>query len=113
MIRLYIILGVIAAAFWVFTIVDCLVTRPSAVRALPKAAWAFIVLLPVAGGILWFTFGKQRRGTPGAMATGTGAPDDDPEFLRRLGEDADREERIRQLEEQLAELDDDHNDSKD
>ena len=35
-------------------------------------------------------------------------PDDDPEFLRRIAHDQEREERIRKLEEKLAELDDDN-----
>ena len=33
------------------------------------------------------------------------APDDDTDFLRRLGQDAEQDERIRRLEQELAELD--------
>jgi uncharacterized protein YigA (DUF484 family) len=36
----------------------------------------------------------------------TVAPDDDPEFLNRLRRDRDQEARIRKLEQELAELDD-------
>jgi hypothetical protein len=38
------------------------------------------------------------------------APDDDPAFLRGLGKDKEQEERIRRLEQELAELDDDSKD---
>jgi hypothetical protein len=37
------------------------------------------------------------------------APDDDPEFLRNLGRQRERDARIRKLEEELAELDDKRN----
>jgi hypothetical protein len=38
------------------------------------------------------------------------APDDDPAFLRSLGSDQEQDERIRQLEQELADLDDDSKD---
>ena len=73
------------------------------------------MLVPVIGAVLWFTIGKDRSSRSPAQRQSQGpiAPDDDPEFLRRLGEDKQREERIRQLEERLAELDDDQNNTKD
>lgn len=115
MARVYLIIGFIALAFTIYAFVDCLISRREIVRALPKPLWALliIVLSPV-GGILWFALGKDRsNGRAATAAMTTTAPDDDPAFLRRLNEDKARDERIRELEQQLAELDDDHNDSKD
>ena len=103
MVRLGIILGLAAFAFYVFTLVNVIVTPPSRVRALPKPAWVLICLIPVIGGVLWFVFGKSR---PGAEVRPTRAPDDDPDFLRSLGQDKAREQRIRDIEAQLSELDD-------
>jgi hypothetical protein len=100
-------MGIVAVAFIVYSLVDCALAPRSRVRALPKPLWIVLILvLPVIGGILWFAIGKVRRSAIVAKAPGR-APDDDPAFLRRLAEDAEREERIRQLEEQLSQLDGD------
>lgn len=115
MARLYIIIVLIVLAFTIYAFVDCLVTSNSRIRTLPKAVWAIVVLIvaPI-GGILWFALGKERLAgagsRPGRVVT---APDDDPAFLRRLAEEKEREERIKQLEQQLADLDDDHSDPTD
>ena len=67
-----------------------------------KPVWILIVvLLPVLGGILWLTVGRVRRSTIAARR----APDDDPEFLEQIGTLSDQDERIRRLEEELAQLD--------
>jgi hypothetical protein len=67
-----------------------------------KPVWILIVvLLPVLGGILWLIVGRAR---PSAVARRR-APDDDPEFLGRIGSISDQDERIRRLEEELAQLD--------
>jgi len=54
------------------------------------------------------SIGRERlsaaRNRPGY---GPVAPDDDPAFLRQLNKDQEQEQRIRDLEERLAELDDD------
>lgn len=108
--RLYLILTVLFVAFTIFAFVDCLRTENSRIRALPKILWAaLIVIVTPFGGILWFALGKQRRGAAasGVASRGMKAPDDDPDFLRQLGADTQRDERIRDLEARLAELDDD------
>lgn len=109
MVRLYVVLGVVAVAFYIFSIVDCALADSTRVRTLPKPAWVFIVLIPVIGGILWFLFGRARRSDSGAVRSV--APDDDPAFLGSLGRDRDQEARIRRLERELAELDDKGGDS--
>lgn len=101
----------VGIAFWVYTIVDVALTARERARAFPKTAWVFIVLLlPVIGGIIWLVVGKARFG--GSKAQRVVAPDDDPSFLRTLNSDdvarrAEQEERLRRLEQELAELDDD------
>jgi hypothetical protein len=110
MTRFLIVLVVAAVAFTIYTLVDVLLTERTRVRAFPKPVWALgVVLLPVIGGILWLAVGKARRRGPAARPV---APDDDPAFLRTLSSDeiakrAEQEERLRRLEQELADLDDD------
>ena len=112
MVRLGLILVVAVIAFSIFALVDCLITDRSRIRGLPKAVWAvIIVVLAPLGGILWLVLGKDRGARVGYSRT-VRAPDDDPEFLERLGADKERDERIQELEKRLAELDDDHDDPK-
>jgi len=105
MARFLIIGGFLAVVFWVYSIVDCAVQPATRHRGVSKTAWVFIVvLLPVIGGILWFTLGRLRRGAaPSKYVIG---PDDDPEALRRMSK-AEQDARIRELEAELARLDDD------
>ncbi len=112
MARLLLILALVATAFWVYTIVDCAVQPATRHRGVSKPAWMVIViLLPVLGGILWFVIGRGRAGGPVIRR----APDDDPEFLGGLSARAraDQDERIRRLEEELAQLDSEGEDPRD
>lgn len=103
MTRVLFIVALLAAAFWVYSIVDCAVQPATRHRGVSKPAWLVIVfLLPVVGGIVWFVIGRTGRA---AMAAARRAPDDDPEFLSRIGSISDQDERIRRLEEELAQLD--------
>ncbi|WP_434968830.1 PLDc N-terminal domain-containing protein [Microbacterium sp. bgisy207] len=100
--RVLLILALVATAFWVYTIVDCAVQPPTRHRGVSKPLWIVIVLvLPVVGGVLWLLVGRARR----AKVQPSRAPDDDPEFLGRIGSISDQDERIRRLEEELAMLD--------
>ncbi|OJV96378.1 MAG: hypothetical protein BGO47_04525 [Microbacterium sp. 67-17] len=100
--RVLLILALVATAFWVYTIVDCAVQPPTRHRGVSKPLWIVIVLvLPVIGGLLWLVIGRARR----TAVHATRAPDDDPEFLGRIGTISDQDERIRRLEEELAMLD--------
>ncbi|QTV79173.1 PLD nuclease N-terminal domain-containing protein [Microbacterium sp. NIBRBAC000506063] len=108
MARFLIIGGFLAAVFWVFSIVDCAVQPSTRHRGVSKGAWlAIVILIPVLGGILWFTLGRARK-TPDAMPRLT-SPDDDPEFLRRISE-AESDARIARLEEELARLEEETDD---
>lgn len=106
MVRVYIVVGLVIVALSIYAAIDSLLTDRSRVRGLPKALWVIVILLlPVIGAVLWFLVGKDRgKGRPVLRQT---APDDDPEFLRRLGSEKEQEERIRRLEQELADLDDD------
>ena len=82
MTRALLILALVATAFWVYTIVDCVVQPPTRHRGVSKPIWILIVVfIPVLGGVLWLLVGRTRRATLAARR----APDDDPEFLGRIG----------------------------
>ncbi len=102
MTRVLLIAALVAVAFWVYAIVDCALQPPTRHRGVTKPTWLIIiVLLPVLGGLLWFVVGRGRR-RGGARPI---APDDDPAFLGSIGAISDQDERIRRLEEELAQLD--------
>ena len=112
MVRVYIVVGLVVVALSIYAAIDSLMADRSRIRGLPKALWVLIILLlPLIGPVLWFTIGKDR-GSRREVKRQT-APDDDPEFLRRLGSTQDQEERIRRLEQELADLDDDPTVTKD
>ena len=107
MARVLLALVIIVVAFTVYALVDCLMLPKARVKALPRIAWVFIILLftPI-GGILWLLLGRGRpvTSTP-RRAMG---PDDDPDFLGTIRPVPDplEDERIRELEKRLAETDD-------
>lgn len=103
MARLLIVGGFLAAAFWIYSVVDCAVQPATRHRGVSKGMWVLIVvLLPVIGGILWFVIGRRR---PGQEDSPLFAPDDDPDFLRGISR-SEADARIKKLEEELAALDD-------
>lgn len=105
--RLFVIVPVIVVALDIFSIIDIITIDERRVRGLPKFLWvAIVVFLPLVGVILWFTIGRARD-AGGRGERRTIAPDDDPNFLRNLRRDEEADERIRRLEQELSELDDD------
>lgn len=106
MVRLWLILGVAAALFWVFSVVDSALSERAAVRGVPKPVWILLtLLLPIIGGLMWFAIGRPRR--RGGAARRTIAPDDDADFLGggrspRREWTAEETERLRRLEEELG-----------
>lgn len=102
MARVYLVLAVLAVFFWVFSIVDCAILPEGRHRGVSKVSWILIVvLIPVLGGILWFTVGRMG---PNAVPV-TLRADDDPSFGPTAAEREERDRRIRDLEAQLAALD--------
>jgi hypothetical protein len=100
--------GFLAAVFWVFGIVDCIVQPASRHRGVPKGVWiAIVVLIPVIGGVLWFTIGRLRPGHTAAQERYLPLDDEPGPAHERHGiTEAEQERRIRELEEELARLDD-------
>ncbi|MDQ4214170.1 PLD nuclease N-terminal domain-containing protein [Microbacterium capsulatum] len=108
MARFLVIGGFLAAVFWVFGIVDCIVQPASRHRGVPKGVWiAIVVLIPVIGGLLWFVLGRTRPGRTAEEDRFLPLDDEPGPQHRRTGfTDAEQERRIRELEEELARLDD-------
>ena len=105
--RVWLVLAVIAVALTIFTIVDVILTDRGRVRGVPKAVWVLIAVIPVVGAALWFLVGRAPAVAPsGGSRLSSVAPDDDVAFLRDLSAKEDQAERIRRLERELAELDD-------
>jgi hypothetical protein len=90
-------------ALWIYAFIDCLNTPEEQVKGLPKVVWVIIVLLfgeVLIGPIAWLVAGKHRGpvpadgSTPSPFSRGRSqptkfvAPDDNPEFLKSLAEDA-------------------------
>lgn len=102
LVRWLVIGGVALVALTVYALVDLFVTQSSRVRAFPKAVWiAVIVVMPVIGALLWLFIGKNPRGS---KQTTPMFPDDDMGFLGRIDRES-AEDRIRRLEEELRQLD--------
>lgn len=94
MIRAFVFLVLAHLALVIAAVADCL-GGEHAPRKLTRAWWVLIiVVVPIAGGILWFTMGRAKppRPQPGPGRNNAGprnpngpvAPDDDPDFLRDI-----------------------------
>jgi hypothetical protein len=81
------IFAVLAVVFWVWALVDCIMTDARICRFLPKIAWIVVVLVfSDLGALLWFLIGRPdattRRLTRAAASAARPrpvAPDDLPQ----------------------------------
>jgi hypothetical protein len=109
MFRLLFGLGVVVVILTVYTLVDCALFDRNRIRGVPRWVWILmIILLPVLGAVLWLLIGRGRRstsGSTGGRVTRSIAPDDDPDFLRGLDRAKNDNQRIIDLERELADLD--------
>ncbi|GAA1770150.1 PLDc N-terminal domain-containing protein [Agromyces humatus] len=107
MARLLFGLGVAAVIFTIYAVADCAFFDRMRIRGLSRGWWIVVIIfVPIIGPVLWFIIGRGRRTSSVSGGRGhTVAPDDDTDFLRRLGQDTEQDERIRRLEQELAELD--------
>jgi hypothetical protein len=94
------ILAITAVALHLYVLIDLTRSRSEDVRLLPRWLWFLVSLMPVVGPAAYLLAGQPRvGGAPdgggggGAGGIGGGprprgpvAPDDDPEFLKRLDE---------------------------
>jgi hypothetical protein len=106
------ILALVYLGLLIFALVDIVNIDRDRVQRLPKGAWIVIAIVPFVGPLLWIFLGRGSFGVTPESARrpagrGPASPDDDPEFLARLQREREQQERIRQLEQRLAELDDD------
>ena len=102
--RLLVLFAIVDLAILVTALIDCLSVPAEGIRALPRTVWALIIIFftPI-GGIAWFLAGRPvavpaeatRSHPAGSALPSAGivrgdhtarAPDDDPEFLRTLGD---------------------------
>jgi hypothetical protein len=79
----------LSLALTIWCLIDCVQTASRDVRYLPKIGWiVVIVLFWVIGPIAWLLAGRPRQAPSGGIQGGRRpqplAPDDDPDFLRRL-----------------------------
>lgn len=104
---------IIVVVLLVAALVDLIRIDPARARSLPKPVWGLIVIvIPFLGPILWFTLGREplEPRNHGRYPDAKLAPDDDPAFLRRIAREKEQEQRIRDLEKRLSELDGDSDD---
>lgn len=118
--RVPITLIVLTVLIVVWALVEVLQADREQIRRLPKWAWAVLVVfpLPPVGAIAWFFLGRPKveagvpRNSPPVglnlpnlprrtRYVARPAPDDDPDFLRRLNEEAEHRRMLRRLEEDL------------
>ncbi|MFC8367398.1 MULTISPECIES: PLD nuclease N-terminal domain-containing protein [unclassified Streptomyces] len=102
---LRVLMFLVPLALSVYAFIDCISTKDDDIRHMPKPLWAILVLLfPLVGSISWLIAGKKRHpaGPGGAVGSawsrGGGrqqwvAPDDNPEFLKSLDEEKDKDDR--------------------
>ncbi|HEX5334888.1 MAG TPA: PLD nuclease N-terminal domain-containing protein [Propionicimonas sp.] len=110
----------IALALAIFCLIDCIQSDEHRIRNLPKWAWfVLIILIPIAGPVVWLLAGRPTRASAGGDVTWpttrtagfpqyerprqrAKAPDDDPEFLRSLKKaNTEHEDMLRKWEEDL------------
>ncbi|WP_417220022.1 PLD nuclease N-terminal domain-containing protein [Arthrobacter sp.] len=90
MVRNLMLGALVALAVTIYALIQCVQTPAHRVRSIAKPGWIVaIILLPLVGACLWFWLGRPTDGgsapATGQQPTrGSGAPDDDPDFLRTL-----------------------------
>lgn len=96
---LRVLMFLVPLALSVYAFIDCISTKEDDIRHMPKPLWAILVLVfPLVGSISWLIAGKKRspaaEGWSGVRDQRQRqrwvAPDDNPEFLKSLNEDDDK-----------------------
>ncbi|MFJ7020472.1 PLD nuclease N-terminal domain-containing protein [Streptomyces sp. NPDC101117] len=92
---LRVLMFLVPLALSVYAFIDCISTEEKDIRHMPKPLWAILVLVfPLVGSISWLIAGKRRSpaadgwsGVRDRRRQQWVAPDDNPDFLKSLGED--------------------------
>ncbi len=86
------VLGVLLGlALYIYFVIDVARTPRGETRTLPKYVWLLlVVLIPLLGGLLWLALGRvwPAPGSRFGRRRGPLAPDDDPTFLKHIGDEA-------------------------
>ncbi|RSS61087.1 PLDc_N domain-containing protein [Streptomyces sp. WAC07061] len=81
-------------ALTIYAFIDCLNTPEEEVKHLPKTVWVLIILLfSIVGPVVWLFAGRKRAAAGGggrARRQQWVAPDDNPEFLKSLREEQEK-----------------------
>ncbi|MDT0321097.1 PLD nuclease N-terminal domain-containing protein [Streptomyces millisiae] len=93
---LRVLLFLVPLALTIYALVDCISSKDEDVRHLPKLVWILLIVIAwVIGPITWILIGRKRGAAAGGRRGGGTtwvAPDDNPEFLRSLGDERRRED---------------------
>lgn len=101
----------------VWALVEIVQADRAQVRRLPRWAWGVLAVLSPAGAVAWFFLGRPKAAVSaphqhnhGGAGPSLGrrqryvarpAPDDDPDFLRKLNDEAEHQRMLRRLEDDL------------
>ncbi|MFD5320288.1 PLD nuclease N-terminal domain-containing protein [Streptomyces sp. NPDC127098] len=93
---LRVLLFLVPLALTIYALVDCISSKDEDVRHLPKLVWILLIVIAwIIGPITWILIGRKRGAAAGGRRGGGTpwvAPDDNPEFLRSLGDERRRED---------------------
>ncbi|MFD5160410.1 PLD nuclease N-terminal domain-containing protein [Streptomyces hawaiiensis] len=89
---LRVLMFLVPLALSVYAFIDCISTKDDEIRHMPKPLWAILVLLfPLVGSISWLIAGKKRV-PPTERPRQWVAPDDNPDFLKSLDDDKNKDD---------------------
>ncbi len=89
---------IVALVLAVYCVVDVLQTEARLLRPLGRLGWLAVVLLvPIVGPLVWILTARMRAPSAATPAPRMVAPEDDPEFMRKM-----REERAKRMREQRS-----------
>lgn len=92
MARVLITVIVLLVAVTLYGLLDCATREREKIKVLPKWAWLLVILcIPVLGLVLWFAFGRHNLTV--FEPKPEPAPDDDPDFLRKLNDEIEQQMR--------------------
>ncbi|WP_103502063.1 MULTISPECIES: PLD nuclease N-terminal domain-containing protein [Streptomyces] len=102
---LKVLMFLVPIALAIYALVDCISTKDDEVKHLPKLVWLLLIVFAwIIGPLAWIFIGRKRslprapsaRG--GVAGGGWVAPDDNPDFLRSINHEQQREENERDKE---------------